>query len=76
MIEKLFPQNEHLVDRALRVVVGLALLALVFVGPKTLWGLVGIVPLATGLLGSCPAYTLLGLRTCPLDKHKNANQTT
>lgn len=61
---KLFPKNEHTVDRALRVVIGLVLLSLIFVGPKTLWGLVGIVPLVTGLLGSCPAYTLLGVSTC------------
>ncbi len=62
----LFPRNEHTVDRALRVVVGLVALSLVFVGPQTLWGLVGIVPLATGLLGSCPIYTLLGTGTCPV----------
>lgn len=43
---------------------GLALLTLAFVGPKTAWGFIGIVPLVTGLIGSCPAYSLLGLRTC------------
>jgi Protein of unknown function (DUF2892) len=63
-IMALFPQNEGGLDRAVRVAVGLGLLSLVFVGPQTLWGLVGLVPLATGLLGSCPAYTLLGIRTC------------
>ncbi len=47
----------------MRVVLGLVLLSLVFVGPHTLWGLVGLVPLATGLMGSCPLYTLLGLST-------------
>lgn len=62
------PQNEGSIDRILRIVVGLALIALVFVGPQTLWGLVGIVPLATGLIGWCPLYTLLGIRTCPV-KH-------
>ena len=51
-------------DRLLRIVVGLALLSLVFVGPQTLWGLVGIVPLATALMRFCPAYTLFGIRTC------------
>jgi len=65
-MSKLFPRNEHTVDRALRVILGLILLALVFVGPKTMWGLVGIVPLATGLLGSCPLYTLFGVSTCKL----------
>jgi len=42
-----------------------ALLSLVFVGPKSLWGLVGVVPLLTGLVGNCPLYTLLGINTCP-----------
>lgn len=64
----LLPRNEHAIDRGLRIALGLALLALVFVGPKTLWGLVGLVPLTTGLLGSCPAYTLLGVSTCPMRK--------
>lgn len=57
--------NEGKLDRALRILVGLVLLTLVFVGPQTLWGLIGIVPLATGLLGVCPVYTLLGINTCP-----------
>lgn len=60
--------NEGTLDRALRVIVGATLLALVFIGPKTLWGLVGLVPLLTGLAGSCPLYTLLGIRTCPVKK--------
>lgn len=68
MLSKLLPNNEHSVDRAVRVVIGLALLALVFVGPHTLWGLVGLLPLVTGLVGSCPAYTLLGLSTCEAPK--------
>jgi hypothetical protein len=51
-------------DRILRVLVGLGLLSLIFVGPKTLWGLVGLVPLGTALIGFCPAYRLLGLSTC------------
>jgi hypothetical protein len=57
-------RNVGSVDRAIRIVAGLALLSLVFVGPKSLWGLVGLVPLGTALMGWCPAYTLLGLRTC------------
>ena len=59
-------KNEGTVDRVIRVVIGLGLLSLVFVGPKTLWGLVGIVPLLTGLAGRCPLYSLLGIKTCPL----------
>lgn len=65
MASKLLPTNEHPLERALRVVLGLALLSIAFVGPKTPWGFLGIVPIATGLLGSCPLYTLFGWNTCP-----------
>lgn len=65
MLSKLLPRNEHPVERGLRIVVGLALLSLFFVGPKTPWGLLGIVPILTGSLGSCPVYTLFGISTCP-----------
>jgi len=60
----LLPTNEHPVERVLRVILGLGVLSLAFVGPKTSWGYLGIVPLATGLLGSCPLYTLFGWSTC------------
>jgi hypothetical protein len=63
-MSRILPLNEHQIERALRIVAGLALLGLVFVGPKTLWGLVGIVPLVTGLIGSCPVYTIFGVSTC------------
>jgi hypothetical protein len=59
-------------DRILRVVLGLVLLSLVFVGPQTLWGLVGLVPLLTALVGYCPAYSLVGLNTCPAGQRKHA----
>lgn len=52
-------------DRGLRMIVGLFLLSLVFVGPQTLWGLVGLVPLGTALIGWCPLYSLFGFTTCP-----------
>lgn len=58
--------NEGTVDRTLRIVVGLALLSLVFVGPQTLWGLVGLVPLLTGVVGFCPLYKVFGFNTCAL----------
>lgn len=64
-MEKLLPTNEGTIDRLLRVILGLALLGLLFFGPRTAWGLVGLVPLATGAIGSCPIYTLLGLSSCP-----------
>lgn len=60
-------KNEGKIDRTLRVLIGLVLLSLVFVGPQSLWGLVGLVPLITGLVGFCPLYRVLGLNTCPLN---------
>lgn len=51
-------------DRILRIVVGLILISLVFIGPKTAWGWVGLIPLATGLFRWCPAYRLVGIDTC------------
>ena len=62
--------NVGSVDRVLRVLVGIGLFALVFVleGDARWLGLIGILPLATGLFGFCPAYALLGLSTCPLER--------
>ena len=60
--------NEGSADRVIRVVVGLAILSIVFVGPKSMWGLIGIIPLLTGVVGFCPLYKVLGLSTCPLSK--------
>lgn len=54
-------KNMVTIDRVIRAVVGIVLLALVFVGPQTLWGLIGIVPLFTALVGWCPAYSLFGI---------------
>ncbi|KAA1171332.1 DUF2892 domain-containing protein [Marinobacter salinexigens] len=51
-------------DRAIRAVVGVILLALVFIGPQTPWGWIGIIPLATALVGNCPAYSVFGIKTC------------
>jgi len=56
--------NEGGVDRAIRIIVGIGLIGLVFVGPQTPWGWVGLIPLATGVVGWCPAYTAFGIRTC------------
>jgi hypothetical protein len=56
------------IDRVLRLVVGIVLIALVFVGPQTPWGWIGIIPLATALFGYCPAYRLIGLNTCGAGK--------
>lgn len=58
--------NEGGIDRVVRVVVGLALIALAAAGTVGVWGYIGIVPLVTGAIGVCPAYSLLGLNTCPM----------
>ena len=65
---KLLARNEHTIDCALRVLLGLGLLAIAFVGPKTPLGYLGIVPLVTGLVGTCPLYSALGLSTCRVSK--------
>jgi hypothetical protein len=59
-------KNVGKVDRIFRVIVGIGLVSLVFVGPQTLWGLVGLVPLLTGAIGFCPLYKFFGFDTCPL----------
>ena len=56
------------IDRILRIVVGLALIALALTGIIGVWGWIGVVPLATGALGWCPAYCPLGIKTCSLGK--------
>jgi hypothetical protein len=56
------------IDRALRIIVGIVLIALVLSGNIGLWGWIGVVPLVTGLVGFCPAYRLLGLNSCPLKR--------
>lgn len=62
-MKKLIAPNVGLADRVVRVVLGLGLLSLTAVGPHSLWGLVGIIPVSTALLGSCPLYSLVGLST-------------
>ncbi|WP_413870682.1 DUF2892 domain-containing protein [Albidovulum sp.] len=67
----MFRTNVGGIDRMLRIVVGLALLAGFFLDTDASWRwayLIGIVPLFTGLFGTCPAYSLLGLNTCPMKK--------
>lgn len=56
--------NEGNSDRTMRVVFGLLLVSLVFVGPQTPWGWLGLIPIATGLIGFCPLYAVLGINTC------------
>lgn len=56
------------IDRGLRIAAGVVLLGLAATGTVGAWGWIGIVPLATGLIGWCPAYPLLGMNTCPMKK--------
>jgi hypothetical protein len=60
--------NEGTIDRAIRVVLGIALLSLTVAGPRSMLGLIGIVPLLTGLVGFCPLYRLVGISTCAVAK--------
>lgn len=62
-------KNQAPWDRGLRVAFGVGLLSLTFTGPQTLWGLIGIVPLATGLVGTCPLYRLFGVSTLSSKPH-------
>ena len=57
--------NEGTIDRAVRIIAGLAILSLAFVGPQSPLGYIGLVPLVTGVFGFCPAYRLFGLSTAP-----------
>ena len=60
--------NEGTIDRAIRIVLGLGILSLAFIGPQSPLGYIGAVPLLTGLVGFCPLYKLVGLSTCPMPK--------
>ena len=63
-------RNIGTIDRTLRIVVGLLLISLVFVGPQTGWGWLGLVPLATAIVGWCPPYALFGISTCSVSSGK------
>ena len=65
MATSFFSRNEGSLDRALRVVVGLFLIGVAVTG-RGAWGYIGVVPLLTGLMGTCPLYSLLGINTCGL----------
>lgn len=56
-------RNVGSLDRTIRIVLGLVLLSMVFVGPRTTWGYVGLVPLLTGVIGWCPLYRVLRIST-------------
>ena len=64
MTVRILPKNTHNAERTVRILLGVTLLSLTVVGPQTAWGYLGLIPLFTGLLGSCPLYTLFGISTC------------
>ncbi|MGD8317499.1 MAG: DUF2892 domain-containing protein [Myxococcales bacterium] len=72
----ILPRNEHVIDRIIRVVIGVGLLSLVWIGPQTAWGWVGLVPLVTGLIGSCPVYRLFGVSTRSIGEHETPPSST
>lgn len=57
-------KNMGSVDRVIRLIIGLFLISLIFWGPKSYWGLIGIIPLLTAFAGYCPPYAILGISTC------------
>ncbi|MBI5136048.1 MAG: DUF2892 domain-containing protein [Nitrospirae bacterium] len=59
-------KNVGTLDRAARAILGIGLVSIVFVGPQTPWGWIGVILLGTALAGWCPLYRVLGIRTCPL----------
>ena len=63
-------------DRIVRIVAGIVLLSLVFIGPQTAWGWLGVIPLGTALAGWCPAYALFGVRTCKVADGGDLNAQT
>jgi membrane protein implicated in regulation of membrane protease activity len=63
-------KNVHPIERVIRVVAGVALISMAFLGPKNPWFFLGAVPLMTGLLGWCPPYQLLGFSTCKINSGK------
>lgn len=60
----MFNKNVSSIDRTLRIIIGLVLLSLVFIGPQTPWGLVGVILIITGFVRFCPLYRIFGIRTC------------
>jgi len=70
-LERRIPMKVNVggLDRAIRVIVGLVLIGLTLTGTIGVWGWLGVLPLATGLFRTCPAYTLLGMNTCPMKKN-------
>jgi hypothetical protein len=65
-MSRILPVNVHPIERVLRVAVGVGLVGAAYAGAIGPWGYIGLVPILTGVLSSCPLYTLLGISTCPI----------
>lgn len=63
-MEEIMKRNIGNIERIVRIVAGLAIMSLAFIGPHSPWALLGIIPVATGFIGWCPPYALLGISTC------------
>lgn len=64
-------KNIHPIERAFRIIIGVGLFSMAFLGPANKWFLLGGIPLLTGLLGWCPPYQLLGINTCKVKPNLN-----
>ena len=64
-------KNVGNVDRIIRIIIGVAILSLTIVGPKTMWGILGIIPLLTAAFSFCPLYAIFNVKTCQLEHHKH-----
>ncbi len=62
--------NEHPAERVIRVVLGIALVAMAATGTIGIWGYLGVIPIVTGLAGTCPLYSMMGISTCPMPAKK------
>ncbi len=62
-------KNVGNIERVIRVILGLGLVSMAFIGPENKWFLIGVVPLMTGLLGWCPPYAIFGINTCKVDSN-------
>tara|TARA_R110000787_G_scaffold36907_6_gene94042 strand:- start:244 stop:483 length:240 start_codon:yes stop_codon:yes gene_type:complete len=70
-VSEMFKNNVGGLDRGVRIIAGLVLLAMFFIYPDASWryfALIGVIPLFTGLFGTCPLYSIIGLSTCPVKK--------
>jgi hypothetical protein len=67
---RMFKTNAGMTDRVMRAVLGIAVVSLVYVGPQTPWGWLGLIPLATAVMGWCPLYSVFGFNTCDVQQAK------